>query len=401
MKSIKKLLINIFELVKRNKILTGILLIALLLRFTGVYPGYHPYHSDEGMSYSSAIEMIRNLNIDPTRYDYPSLAPLINAFFYIIFFIPLFILKSLILDSGDLPTKGRNLIELWQQVVIQNQQTDVLFWGRYVTALFGVGVVLLTYLVANRLFGDRRIGLVAAFLTAVNFRQVLNSHLGLPDIYNSFFLLLALFIFTLILQNPTKKNYLLGGIAIGLFFSTKFQIFVIPPFLLVHTKSAWDGLKNKTSVEFLKKLLNSNIFITCIVATLVTVLINPYHLIKWEEFIGANAYTVLKYTVGIKTLDFYPLLYLFHIGLGEMITVIILLGILIALRKYTFHSLILLSVVFPFFYVFIYYTGGGYYTRNFVTITPLLLIFAGIFIIECCRFLINRKRYGFLNNRYG
>lgn len=378
--------------IKRNKVLLVILLTALLLRFIGIYPGYHPYHSDEGMSYSSAIEMIRNLNIDPTRYDYPSLIPLINAFFYIIFFIPLFILKNLIFDIGDLPTKGKNLIELWQQVVIQNQQTDVLFWGRYVTAFFGVGVVFLTYLVAKRLFGDRRIGLVAAFLVTVNFRQVLNSHLGLPDIYNACFLLLSLYATTLILKKPSIRRYLLWGISAGLFFSTKFQIFVIPPFLLVHLKVVWDSLKKKTLLEFFKKSPNPNIFIAFIAVAIVTVLINPYHLIKWEEFLGVNSYTALKYTIGIKVLDFYPLLYLFHIGLGELVSIALVLGIFIALKKYTFSSLVLLSVSLSFFYVFIYYTGGGYYTRNFVTITPLLLIFASVFVIKFCKFLFGRRQ---------
>lgn len=391
MKFSKKVAIKIFEPVKQNKVLSAILFIALLLRFAGIYPGYHPYHSDEGMSYSSAIEMIRNLNIDPTRYDYPSLIPLINAFFYIIIFIPAFIIQHLIFDPELLPTKGRNLIELWQQVVIQNQQTAVLFWGRYVTAAFGAGMVFLTYLVAKRLFKERWISLVAAFLVAVNFRQVLNSHLGLPDIYNGFFLLLSIYIITLILKNPTKRNYFLGGIAAGLFFSTKFQIFVIPAFLLVHLKVSLQKLKKRKIIFLFKNFFSPGFLIACICAAAVVLLINPYHLLNWEKFLGVNSYTALKYTIGIKTLDFYPLLYLFHIGLGEFTTAAALLGILVALKKYTFNCLILLSISLPFFFVFVYYTGGGYYTRNFVTITPLLLIFAGIFIVELCGFLFKNS----------
>src|SRR3989339_1287064 len=94
----------IFKWVVCNKMLLAILVLALALRFVGVYPGYHPYHSDEGMSYSSAIEMIRNLNLDPGRYDYPSLVPIIHSILYVVLFIPLFIVKSLILDPEDLPT---------------------------------------------------------------------------------------------------------------------------------------------------------------------------------------------------------------------------------------------------------------------------------------------------------
>lgn len=390
MKLIKKLLISIFELVKQNEILAGILFIALLLRFIGVYPGYHPYHSDEGMSYSSAIEMIRNLNIDPTRYDYPSLIPLINAFFYIIFFIPVFILKNLILDNGDLPTKGRNLIELWQQVVIQNQQTDVLFWGRYVTAAFGVGVVFLTYLVTKRLFGDRRVSLIAAFLVAVNFRQVLNSHLGLPDIYNAFFLLLAVLSFANLLKHSTLKNYLLSAVCVGLFFSTKLQIFALPTFVVTHAFIVWKTTTNKTPKNLITKSLNKSFLIGLLIILVVILLINPYHLIKWEEFRAQEGYNLLKYKLGTNALNLFPVSYLFHIGIGKYISILAIFGILLGLRKYTKVSLILLSIIIPFLYFFFYYSGGGYYTRNFVTITPLLLIFTGVFLVESCKFIFKR-----------
>ena len=136
---IKKTINFLGKSILKNKVLTLILVLAVLLRFIGIYPGYHPYHSDEGMSYSSAMEMIRNLNVDPGRYDYPSLVPIIHAISYVFLFIPVFLVKSFIFSPDDLPTKGRNIIEIWQQVVIQNQQTDVLFWGRYITAAFGVG----------------------------------------------------------------------------------------------------------------------------------------------------------------------------------------------------------------------------------------------------------------------
>lgn len=363
---------KVIELVKKDKTITAILVVAVLLRFIGIYPGYHPYHSDEGMSYSSAIEMIRNLNIDPGRYDYPALIPLINAVIYILLFIPLFLIKSLIFSPGDLPTKGQNIVEIWQQVVIANQQTMVLFWGRFVTAAFGVGVVFLVYKFSAIFFKDKRIGLVAAFLTAVNFRQVLNSHLGLPDIYNAFFLLLAFYFLALLLKNPNRQNYLLSGVASALYFSTKYQPFLFPVFVLVHLYLVW-----KTKSNFLKK----DFLIAALLTPIIFLILNPYHLIHWDEFVAINSYNVFKYGVGIKVLNFYPISYLYHIGIGQFIFISIILGILIGLRKYTFKTLILLSVVFPFMFLLIYYTRGGYYTRNFVTLTPLFLIFAAIFLV--------------------
>lgn len=387
-------------LIANNKILSSILVLAAFLRFVGVYPGYHPYHSDEGMSYSSAIEMIRNLSIDPGRYDYPSLIPLIHAIAYILLFIPVFIIKSLLFSPGDLPTKGKNIIELWQQVVVQNQQTHVLFWGRYVTAAFGVGVVFLVYLVAKNFFSTkdgsafsrgRKIGLAAAFLTAVNFRQVLNSHLGLPDIYNAFFLLLAIFSFSILLKHGTLKNYLLSGISIGLFFSTKLQTFLLPGFLVTHAFVVWATTTYKTPKNLIKSLFSKGFLIGLLIIPIVILLINPYHLIKWESFRAQESYNLLKYRLGINMLNIFPISYLYHIGLGWAISLFVILGAFLSIFRYSRSTLILLSIILPFLYFFFYYSGGGYYTRNFVTIIPLLLIFAGVFSVEFCEFMLRRK----------
>ena len=372
---------RVLNLIVQNKILSLILAVALALRFVGVYPGYHIYHSDEGMSYSSAIEMIRNLNIDPTRYDYPSVVPLINMISFVIFFIPLFITKNLIFSPEDLPTKGKNIIELWQQVVIQNQQTDVLFWGRFVTALFGVGVVLLTYLLAKSLFKDRKISLIAAFLVAVNFREVLNSHLGLPDIYNAFFLLLSLLSLSNLLKSPSRKNYIFSGIAVALFFSVKYQVYTIPVFILTHACIVWQKTKNKEFFKLLLNFLNRDFLISIFIIPIIVLILNPYHFIHWDKFQDINSYNLLKYKVGIKVFNFYPISYLYHIGIGQLISYSVLLGVIFSLLKYKFRSLILLIPTAIFFLIFTYYTGGGYYIRNFVSITPLLLILAAVFLV--------------------
>src|SRR3989344_840062 len=74
----------------QNKIiLILILILASYLRFGGAKPGFPPYHSDEGISYSAATSMIKNGNLDPLRYDYPSLVPDINYIFFRLIFIPL------------------------------------------------------------------------------------------------------------------------------------------------------------------------------------------------------------------------------------------------------------------------------------------------------------------------
>ncbi len=394
MKKLKKKLAHLAILVKQNKLLSLILLLALLLRFIGIYPGYHTYHSDEGMSYSSAIEMIRNLNLDPTRYDYPSLIPEIHAVLYVFLFIPVFVLFNSIFSAGVLPAHSDNIIDLWQKIVVINQQTMVIFWGRYITAFFGVLVVLMSYLVANLYFKDKRIGLVTAFLTAVNFRQVLNSHLGLPDIYNAFFWLLSIYAIGRLFQKLSFKNYILAGISLALFFSTKFQIFPVVSFILVHGLLSWRRTRSRNPFNKFKYFIGREVILSAITALIVVLIINHYHLVRFEKFRAINSYNLLKYGFGTKVFNFFPLSYLYHIGIGQFVSLAVILGMMVAARRKFIETLILILPIVPFLFLFLYYTRGGYYVRNFVSVTPIFLIFAGVFIVWFWESLLKKFKPG-------
>ena len=80
---------KLFSFALSYKLLLFILTIAAVLRFAGTNPGYNQFHADEGITYSAAVSMIKNENLDPLRYDYPALVPLINYFFFKFFFIPI------------------------------------------------------------------------------------------------------------------------------------------------------------------------------------------------------------------------------------------------------------------------------------------------------------------------
>lgn len=376
-------------LIAKNTLLFVILILAGALRFFGIYPGYHPYHSDEGMSYSSAIVMIKNLNFDPTRYDYPALIPIINALVFSFLFIPLFIVISFIFNPALIPS-FKNPLDLWQRFVIVNQQNIVLFWGRFVTAIFGVGVVLMVYLVANKLFQNKKISLTASFLTAVNFRQVLNSHLALPDIYNAFFLLLAFYAIANMLVQSALKNYFLAGIALALSFSTKFQIFALPAFILAHLSISLANSYPRNIIIIFKNIFSKKALLAASTSLLVIFLINIYFFFNWNAFIDINGYNFKKYAFGTYSFNFYPISYLYHIGIGPILSLFGLGGIIWGIKKYFFQSLLLLSAIIPFCYIFLYFSRGGYYTRNFVTITPFFLIFVSVFVIEILTIILGK-----------
>ena len=71
-------------------IILVVLFVGGLFRFLGVTPGFNQFHSDEGISYSAAVSMLRNSNFDPLRYDYPALVPEVNWLTFRFIFTPLY-----------------------------------------------------------------------------------------------------------------------------------------------------------------------------------------------------------------------------------------------------------------------------------------------------------------------
>lgn len=369
-----------------NKSLWCILLLAAALRFIGIWPGFPPYHPDEGMSYAQGIAILKD-GLDAHGYSlpyaYPSLIPLINAFFFQYFFLPLswahfYIshLSNLIDGLIQVPLTKDEYNLIYHTQIIGERELNVLSWGRCIAALFGVGVVFLTYIVGKKIF-DKRVGLFSAALVAVNFRQVLNSHIDLPDIYNAFSLLLAFWGTLNLLQKPSRTNYLFAGILAGLSFSTKFQIFSFIPLFIVHIFLFFDRKVGKRRINF---LFSREVLISAGAALLTFLLLNPSHIIHFEETKDALDYVSLKYAAGRMEFNFYSFWYLFNIGIGRLTSALAIVGILWGLVRNFKKTLLLLSIIIPFFFVMVYYSNGGFYTRNFVTITPFILIFTGLLI---------------------
>ncbi len=382
----------------KKTLLVLILVLTAALRLIGIFPGYHANHADEVNIYSSAVTMLKEGNFAPYRYEYPPLPDYINLFFYKTVFIPIgwfrfyFSNISGVLD-GTLTLNPNPLqYNQWLQLnILGEREINVLFWTRTVTAIFGISIVFLIYKISTNLYGYKA-GLISALLVGINYRQVLNSHFGLPDIYNAFFLCIAFLTALRLWKKPTYMNYLIAGIASGLSFSIKYQFFSCFPILLVHLFFVLD---KRTWKEKLIKLFDPAFMSAAVVNLLVFLIFNPFLLVNFEIAKDQLTYLALKYRVGKNYLDVYPFWYLYHFGIGKMTSIITLTGIpFIFFGKFK-KGLLLFSVTIPFFYATTYATGAGFYVRNFVTITPFLLISGGVFIATL--FSIKIKPFKFVS----
>ncbi|MEW6103857.1 MAG: glycosyltransferase family 39 protein [bacterium] len=127
--------------------------------------------------------------------------------------------------------------------------------GRMVSVVFGVLTVLFVFLIAKKLYGEKR-GLVSSLFLAITPFFVINSHYISTDIISLFFIALTFFISLKILESNTNKWYILGGIFAGLAGSAKYTgILVI---LIIHLSHF---LKEKTlGCLFSKKVILSYVF---------------------------------------------------------------------------------------------------------------------------------------------
>lgn len=98
------------------------------------------------------------------------------------------------------------------------------FGYRIPAAVFGAGVVFLTYLIAKELFKDDLLALLSAGVISLDGLTLVMSRIGMNDIYFLFFALLAIYLFL-------KDKYLFSSIALGLAASSKWTVFWTVPIL--------------------------------------------------------------------------------------------------------------------------------------------------------------------------
>lgn len=360
------------KFIKKNWVVISVLLVALIVRVIGVYPGFTVDHPDEPGSYITAINMFYNF-LMPGRFDYPAGMPFLHLLIYCIFILPFVFFKMFFLHPSAffaLFDLGFNFFSQYKESIFGVTSLNALYWSRYIAAIVGTGAVVLTYLTTKKLFG-RSAGIFAAFFLTFNFRHVLASHFGLPDIHSSFFNILAVFASVLLLEKNTRRRYIFAGIAAALALSIKYQPFAYMPFFAVHILWAF----KKKSFWY---LFNINFILSMVASFIAFVVVNPYYLFNIENSIIRNRQDYLRYGMGQLWLRAYQYFYLFYWGIGQLPSISIILGIIFMLLRSFRKFLIVFSFVCAFFFVTTYYSSA--YPRNFTAVMPILMIFAGFFM---------------------
>ncbi len=102
---------------------------------------------------------------------------------------------------------------------------------RLPSAIFGIASIYLLYLLGKSLY-EKKVGLLAALLLAVNSNHVYISRIGLQESYVIFFILLTIYAVIRTTKNP--RFFLLVGASLGLGLLTKYTAIILIPLCLVY-----------------------------------------------------------------------------------------------------------------------------------------------------------------------
>ncbi|MDO8657395.1 MAG: phospholipid carrier-dependent glycosyltransferase [Candidatus Levybacteria bacterium] len=400
------------EKIKRNGyILIFIFLIAVFLRLLGTNPGYSLAHADEQSTFGHVYNIIIKHSLEPGDFYYGPLLGYIYSIADITFFIPSLFQSFAIQNLYDYAiVQQRPILEFFDYFVATQLEKSwplfdfnhnyLTYWGRYSTAVLSSFTVITIYFLGKNLFGNKKVGLIAAFLTAVNYRHVFSSTLLLADAPAALFASFSILLSVYVLKNKTMRNYLLAGTGLALAFSVKYFIYVLPAFLVCHIFSVWQSPKIRYFEKIKESVINKKFFLALIISVTLFLLIHPYLIIKTDTAMQQFKFNSLNYRIYSSSLDLsatnyslYPAYYLWKYGLGATLSLVTIGGIFYGLIRYTKESIILLSAVIPFFYMFVGMAGRIGTVHNFSSIIPIILLFSALMIYKLGVLLPVSKKY--------
>lgn len=248
--------------------------------------------------------------------------------------------------------------------------------GRILSVIEGTLLIFFVFLIARNLY-NKKIGVIAALLTAILPSLIYQSHFLVVDIPGVFWLILAFFFLTnKILPAKINRWFILSGLFIGLAIGTKYtNILLFVPFLYKVYK-----LNKNKNLPFLKMVLNRYTFITLIISILTFLLTTPYSLLSWNEFLNgdANGFGGIFGKRGLLYYNAYPtnLLLPFSVttyhSLRLPLTVFAILSLIYLAYKRKYGDLLLLSFIIPFYLMLIYRASP--HLRHILPVLPFLTI---------------------------
>ncbi len=314
-----------------------------------LYNPIRSYHPDE-------YYLIKSLSaMNPKELDFnPNQFTVGGAYLYVIGFL-LFLLSkfNLIVVTSDIAFYFLHPEEIAKFYIV----------GRFVTALYGIGIIVLSYFIFKKVFKNNIGSFISSLLILFTPLVLLNAHYMYVDVPGLFWIMVCLFVTVKFIEKFSFKKVFLAGLFSGLACGTKLTFgasLIIPVIGII------------LSCKDLKRLFKG-LALTVAVFLLFFFITNPYFFITFPKpLIALSEHTGLSFSwrFYISSLKY---------GLGTPLFIFALIGILIKMLFFKRNKIFVEKVVLLllswilFFFVFISFFSK-HFTRYILPIVPLLII---------------------------
>jgi len=255
---------------------------------------------------------------------------------------------------------------------------DVLFAGRLVSVLFGVGTVVVLYYLGRELL-DRRAGILASVFLTTSVGYVLTAHYATEDVPMTFFLMLGFLLTVRAFHSGDNRTLFAAALVAGLAASTKATAgLLVLPIAIVIIERHWD--ESGTVVEFIEAAWKyPTLTILGYVSTTPSILVHP---VSWIDEI--SRYVVRSTSdVSYSWSDPGWLIQLAHLAEGQgialflfsILSVMLVIGLL--LRGTLDNAVWLLFLYAIPYFVFIIQGNMTQFPRV-MPLFPILAVLAGV-----------------------
>lgn len=234
--------------------------------------------------------------------------------------------------------------------------------GRFITSLYGIGIIILSFLMAKKIYKNKKNSFFSSFLIAFAPLIILNSLYMYVDIPGLFWIMLCLYYSLKIIENQNNKNLFLAGIFSGLACGTKINLFVSIFIPLIATLLIYKNVKN-----FILSIIY--IFGGFIISFGIT---NPYFFITFPlPLVELRQHTPLSFS---GKFYFNALGY----GIGLPIFIMCLTGLFLNKGNFIIKERILIVLWIFFFFLFISIFSKNY-ARYILPVVPPFIILGSDF----------------------
>jgi hypothetical protein len=343
------------------------MLVALAIRLWGIdYALPYLYHPDEPDYAATAQRIFKTGDLNPHVFNYPSVFYYLNAAAYVPFYLGGKLL-GVVHSRADLAAPQKFTLG-----IAYTDMPETILLGRWLTVAFGVGTVVLVFLIGRKLFQSDIVGLLAALITAISGANVFNSRAITPDTYVTFFVMLAFWGAVLVFREGKTWHYIFAGVAAGLAASSKYNGAIILLALI-----AAHLLRN----EF-KGLKDWRIYTALALSGLAFFAGTPFALLDFQSFFVGFESEALHYSTGHlgmegDTFNFYMTQLLSGDGpIAILAALEVVRGILVRSK-----AVILLSV-FPVVYLLFISQFIVRNDRTLLPLTPFVYLLGASFLLS-------------------